>query len=142
MKARGLTKETILSFGAEKRNFPDFRVGDTVEVMQVVREGDKERIQAFKGHVILSRNNGIASTFTVRKIGANSIGVERIFPYYSKNIADIKLVKKGAVRRARLGYLRDKVGKGAKIKDKKQEQSMGAKLAETAVGTKEVCLAA
>ena len=118
MKAQTLTKETILDLGTEDRGFPQFRVGDTIEVSQIVKEGNKERIQKFIGDVIADHTNGISSTFTVRKIGANSIGVERIFPYYSPIIADIKLIKYGKVRRAKLYYVRNLVGKAARIKEK------------------------
>jgi large subunit ribosomal protein L19 len=125
MKAQGLTRETILKHGVEDRQFPAFRVGDTIEVAQKVKEGDKERIQKFEGVVIYFRNNGIASTFTVRRIGANNIGVEKIFPYYSPMIDGIKLIKSGRVRRAQLFYLRDRVGKAAKVKE-----DLSAKLQE------------
>lgn len=118
MKAQTLTKETILDLGTEDRGFPQFRVGDTIEVSQIVKEGSKERIQKFIGDVIADHTNGVSSTFTVRKIGANSIGVERIFPYYSPIIADIKLIRYGKVRRAKLYYVRDLVGKAARIKEK------------------------
>lgn len=118
MKAQGLTKETILNHGTIERNFPDFKVGDTIEVAQKVKEGDKERLQLFTGDVIAMHHNGIATTFTVRKIGANNIGVERIFPYYSTNVHTIKLVRQGKVRRAKLNYIRELSGKAARIKEK------------------------
>jgi large subunit ribosomal protein L19 len=118
MKARVLTKETIIDVGTESRNFPDFKVGDTIEVSQIVKEGEKERIQKFAGDVIAYQKNGIATTFMVRRIGANSIGVERIFPYYSPIISDIRLVKRGKVRRSKLFYIRERVGKSARIKEK------------------------
>ena len=117
MKAINLTKETILDFGIQDRNFPAFRVGDTIEVAQLVKDGDKQRTQIFKGDVIAMHHNGISSTFTVRKI-SNGVGVERILPLHSKNIENIKIIKKGRVRRAKLGYLRDKEGKAARIKEK------------------------
>ena len=118
MKAQVLTKETILSYGVEKRTVPAFRVGDTIEVAQIVKDGEKERTQLFQGDVISMSNNGIASTFTVRKIGANNIGVERILPYFSKNISEIKIIKKGKVRRAKLKYLRERTGRSARIKER------------------------
>ena len=119
MKASKLTKETILDYGVVDTKFPVFNVGDTIDVSQKVKDGDKERIQIFRGDVIAKRGSGgITNTFTVRKIGANGIGVERIFPYYSKNISSIKVVKKGRVRRAKLHYLRDRVGKHSRIKKK------------------------
>ena len=118
MKADKLTKETILDYGVESKKYHDFRVGDQVDVFQKVKDGDKERIQLFRGDVIAQRGSGITKTFTVRRIGANGVGVERIFPYYSKNIDSIKLVKRGKVRRAKLNYLRDLIGKAARIKEK------------------------
>lgn len=118
MKPQFLTKETILNIDVQDRKFPEFRVGDTIQVAQIVKEGEKERTQMFVGDVIAMHNNGLASTFTVRRIGADSVGVEKIYPYYSPIISSIELVKKGDVRRAKLFYLRDKVGKSAKIKEK------------------------
>ncbi len=118
MKASFLTKETILDQGVQDRNFPKFGVGDTIKVALKVKEGNKERIQMFEGAVIAFHNNGIASSFTVRKIASNAIGVEKIFPYHSPVIKDITLLKSGIVRRAKLYYLRDRVGKATKIKEK------------------------
>lgn len=117
MKATKITKETILDIGISDRGFPVFNVGDTIEVAQVIKEGDKERIQMFEGDVIAIRRNGIATTFTVRRIGANGIGVEKIFPYHSKNVSNIRLVKQGRVRRAKLNYLRERLGKAARIEE-------------------------
>ncbi len=118
MKAKEFTKETILSIDLVDRGFPTFRVGDSIEVSQIVKEGAKERIQIFAGDVIAKSRNGIASTFTVRRIGAGSIGVERIYPYYSPIIDSIRLVKRGKVRRAKLFYLRDRVGRSARVKER------------------------
>lgn len=118
MKAGKLTKETISSLGITERSFPEFNIGDTIAVSQRVKEGNKERIQIFQGDVIAKSNNGASSTFTVRKIGANSIAVERIFPLYTPVITDIKVVRHGDVRRAKLYYVRDRVGKAARIKEK------------------------
>lgn len=117
MKTTLLTKETILDLGVVDRNFPEFKVGDTLNIAQKVKEGAKERIQNFEGDVIDIHNKGISTTFTVRKIGANGVGVEKIFPYYSDNIAGITLVRHGKVRRAKLGYLRGKLGKAAKVEE-------------------------
>ncbi len=132
MKARTLTKETILDLGTEERNFPEFKVGDTIEVAQVIKEGDKQRIQQFKGDVIAFHRKGISTTFTVRKIGANGIGVEKIFPFYSKNVSEIKITRIGKVRRAKLNYLRDRLGGAARVKElvltKEQKASRKAKL--------------
>lgn len=117
MKARYLTRETILDLGTTKRDFPAFKVGDTIKISQIIMEGDKERIQFFEGDVIAQHNNGISSTFTVRKMGANGVGVEKIFPYYSPIISAISLSKTGRVRRAKLYYLRERLGKFARIKE-------------------------
>jgi large subunit ribosomal protein L19 len=136
MKARVLTKETIKDVGVTDRKFPDFKVGDTIEVAQIVKEGEKERIQKFVGDVIAYHRNGIATTFMIRRIGANSIGVERIFPYYSPIISDIRLVKRGKVRRAKLFYIRDRVGKSARIKEKiltKEQKAKANKVVEQPV---------
>jgi large subunit ribosomal protein L19 len=131
MKANFLTKETILDYGVEKRSFPSFWVGDTLEISQVVTDGNKERIQLFQGDVIAFRRNGIGSTFTVRKIGANGIGVERIFPYYSKHVSKIKVVRRGKVRRAKLNYIKTRTGKAARVKElvltKEQKEKLAAK---------------
>lgn len=99
-------------------NFPAFKSGDNIVVSYKIIEGAKERIQDFKGDVIQIKGSGAGKTFTVRKI-SNGVGVERIFPFSSPHIVEIKLLKKGRVRRARLFYLRDLVGKKAKIKEKK-----------------------
>jgi len=100
-------------------SYPDFKAGDTVNVHVKIKEGSKERIQQFQGTVIQRRHaNTNGETFTIRKI-SNGIGIERIFPINSPNIAKIELVRKGAVRRARLFYLRGKQGRAAKIKEKK-----------------------
>jgi len=118
MKARGLTRETILDLGTEIKKHPAFKVGDTIIVDLTIKEGDKERVQPFEGDVIAKHGNGVSSTFTVRRISANGIGVEKIIPLYSPTISQIKLVKSGKARRAKLYYLRDRVGKAAQIKEK------------------------
>ncbi len=131
MKAKGLTRETIRQFGVKVLNFPEFNIGDTVAVSQRIVEGDKQRLQVFEGDVIAIRNNGVASTFTVRKIGANSVAVERIFPYQSPKIESIKLVRRGKVRRAKLYYIRGRVGKAARVTEmvltKEQKEQMAQK---------------
>ena len=99
-----------------KPDVPELRVGDTVRVDVKIKEGNKERIQAFEGVVIAKRNGGISETFTVRKKSAG-IGVERIFPVHSPKIEKITVVRKGKVRRAKLNFLRDKVGQ-YKIKER------------------------
>ena len=132
MKARVLTKETIKDVGVTDRGFPNFKVGDTIEIAQIVKEGEKERIQKFVGDVIAYHRNGIATTFMIRRIGANSIGVERIFPYYSPIISEIRLVKVGKVRRAKLFYVRDRVGKSARIKEKILTKEQKSKVMKSA----------
>jgi large subunit ribosomal protein L19 len=134
MKANHLTKETILDIGTEPRDFPEFNVGDKIEVSQLIQEGAKERIQKFTGDVLAFHKNGIGTTFTIRKIGDNNIGVEKILPYYSPNITEIKVIRRGLVRRAKLFYLRDAVGKAAKIKEKiiSKADKLAAKQAATA----------
>ena len=101
-------------------NIPPFRAGDTLRVNVRVREGDKERIQAFEGVCIAKRGSGVSATFTVRKI-SNGIGVERIFPLHSPMIADILVVRRGRVRRAKLYYLRHLTGKATRIKERKSK---------------------
>ena len=102
-----------------RTDLPEFRVGDTVKVSYKIIEGDKVRTQPYQGIVIAVKGSGISKTFTVRKIGADGIGVERIFPLQSPNIEKIKLVKSGKVRRAKLYYLRGRVGrKATRIKEK------------------------
>lgn len=95
----------------------EFNVGDNVKVHYLIKEGNRERIQVFQGDVIRRQGEGSRETFTVRKISF-SIGVERTFPVYSPKIAKIEVTRRGDVRRAKLYYLRDKVGKAAKIKEK------------------------
>lgn len=95
-----------------------FRVGDTVKVHVIIREGDKDRVQVFQGDVIAKRSSGLGATFTVRKISFG-IGVERIFPLHSKMIKKIEVIKHGKVRRAKLYYLRKLKGKAAKLKEKR-----------------------
>lgn len=100
-----------------KKTLPSFRIGDTVRVTMKVKEGDKERLQSFEGIVIGRKGSGLRETFTVRKI-SYGIGVEKIFPIHSPLIEEIKVIKQGEVRRAKLYYLRHKKGKAAKIKEK------------------------
>ena len=99
-------------------NLPNFKSGDTISIGVRVIEGDTSRIQQFEGIVIaISSGSGTSKTFTVRKI-SNGVGVERIFPFHSPNLDSIKVLKKGKVRRAKLYYLRDRIGKAAKVKEK------------------------
>ena len=99
------------------REVPDFAPGDTVVVQVVVKEGDRERLQAFEGIVIATRNRGLTSSFTVRKI-SHGEGVERVFQTYSPTVSEIEVKRKGDVRRAKLYYLRGRTGKSARIKEK------------------------
>ncbi|WP_078278364.1 50S ribosomal protein L19 [Mycobacteroides franklinii] len=101
-----------------RQDVPDFRPGDTVNVHVKVIEGSKERIQVFKGAVLRRSGGGVRATFTVRK-ESNGVGVERTFPVHSPNIDHIEIVTRGAVRRAKLYYLRELRGKKAKIKEKR-----------------------
>jgi large subunit ribosomal protein L19 len=102
-----------------KTDLPDFTPGDSISVNVKVIEGNKERIQTFAGICIKRHNDGINSTFTVRKI-SNGVGVERIFPLHSPRIEKIELIRRGNVRRAKLYYLRELQGKAARIKEKSQ----------------------
>ncbi|MGI9091045.1 MAG: 50S ribosomal protein L19 [Gemmatimonadaceae bacterium] len=101
-----------------RSDVPAFRAGDTVKVNVRVREGEKERTQAFEGVCIARRGAGVSATFTVRKI-SNGIGVERIFPLHSPMLADVTVVRRGRVRRAKLFYLRSLTGKATRIKERK-----------------------
>ncbi len=95
-----------------------FRIGDTVKVSQRIREGEKERVQIFQGIVIGRRGHGVGETFTVRKVSFGE-GVERIYPVQSPNVVSVDVVRAGHVRRAKLHYLRERVGKHAKVREKK-----------------------
>jgi len=100
-----------------EKNIPDFRAGDTIRLAVTIKEGDKSRIQNYEGVCIAKRGQGTGQTITVRKISANAIGIERIFPVYSDSIEEIKVIRRGRVRRAKLFYLRDLAGKKARIKE-------------------------
>ena len=102
-----------------RKELPPFRVGDTVRVHAKIKEGEKERIQIFEGVVIRRRGGSRAETFTVRKV-SNGVGVERTFPLHTPTVQKIEVVKKGDVRRAKLYYLRDRKGKAAKIREKRE----------------------
>lgn len=104
----------------KKEELPEFRVGDTIKILYRIIEGEKTRLQPFQGIVISKKGEGISKTFTVRRIGADKVGVERIFPLYTPNIEKLEVVKKGKVRRAKLYYLRGKKGREAmRIKERK-----------------------
>ena len=99
------------------KNIPDFSAGDMVVVQVRVKEGERERLQAFEGIVIAKRNRGLNSAFTVRKV-SHGEGVERVFQTFSPNVAEIKVLRRGDVRRAKLYFLRERSGKSARIKEK------------------------
>ena len=99
-----------------KENVPVFHVGDTVRVSAKIKEGNRERIQVFEGTVIKRQNGGARETFTVRK-NSNGIGVEKTLPLHSPSVENVVVVRRGKVRRAKLNYLRDRVGKAAKVKE-------------------------
>ncbi len=94
-----------------------FEIGDTVRVDVKIREGDRERIQAFEGTVIARKGSGVGETFTVRRV-SYGVGVERVFPLHSPNVAGVKVIRHGKIRRSKLYYLRDRVGKAAKVKER------------------------
>ena len=98
-------------------DLPQLNIGDTVRVFVKVKEGARERLQAFEGTIIRKKNGGISETFTVRRV-SYGVGVERTFPVHSPNIGKIEIIRKGKVRRAKLYYLRDRVGKAAKVKER------------------------
>ena len=103
-----------------KQDIPKFSVGDTVKVHIKIKEGARERIQIFEGFVLKKQNGGLSRTFTVRRI-ASGVGVEKTFPIHSPRIEKIEVVKQGRVRRAKLNYMRQRTGKSARIKSKKQD---------------------
>lgn len=99
-----------------KENVSDFHVGDTVKVYGRIKEGNRERIQVFEGTVLKIQGGGNRTTFTVRKV-SNGVGVEKTWPMHSPNVEKVEVVRRGKVRRAKLNYLRDRVGKKAKVKE-------------------------
>lgn len=102
--------------GQMKETVDDFNVGDTVRVSSVIKEGDRERIQVFEGVVLKRQNGGCRETFTVRKT-SGGVGVEKTWPVHSPSVASVKVIRKGKVRRAKLNYLRKKVGRNARVKE-------------------------
>lgn len=100
-----------------KTEKPKFTIGDTVKVHVKIKEGEKERIQIFEGTVIAQKHGGIQETFTVRRV-AHGCGIERVFPVHSPNVEKVDVIRNGHVRRAKLYYLRDRVGKAAKVREK------------------------
>lgn len=106
----------IIEAGMLKEDVPAFAIGDTVKVHVKIREGERERIQVFEGIVIARKGSGVSETFTVRRL-SYGVGVERVFPLHSPNVAKVEVVRHGHVRRAKLYYLRGRVGKAAKVKE-------------------------
>ena len=106
----------IIAEGSMKKELPSFSIGDTVRVGVRIREGKTERVQMFEGTVIAIKGSGISKTFTVRRV-SYGVGVERVFPLHSANVDSVEVIHKGKVRRAKLYYLRDRVGKAAKVKE-------------------------
>ena len=115
---RGIMNEKVRAIEnrQQREDRPEFCIGDTVRVHVRIREGEKERTQAFEGTVLARRGSGCNETFTVRRV-SSGIGVERVFPLYSPTIASIKVSRKGKVKRGKLYYLRKRVGKGTKVKE-------------------------
>lgn len=106
----------MIAQSSMKENAPKFNVGDTIRVHVKISEGERTRIQMFEGTVIAKNNGGISETFTVRRV-AHGVGVERVFPLHSPTVDNVDVVRSGKVRRSKLYYLRDRVGKGARIKE-------------------------
>lgn len=106
----------LIAQDSVKEQAPEINIGSTVRVHVKIREGNKERIQVFEGIVIARRGSGVSETFTVRRI-SYGVGVERVFPIHSPNVVKVELVRYGRVRRGKLYYLRDRVGKAAKVKE-------------------------
>ena len=106
----------LMTEGMLKADKPEVNIGDTVKVHVRIKEGEKERIQIFEGIVIAKKHGGVSETFTVRKT-AYGVGVERVFPVNSPNVAKVETIRRGKVRRSKLYYLRDRVGKAAKVKE-------------------------
>ena len=107
----------LIAEGCVKEANPAIRVGDVVKVHVKIREGERERIQVFEGTIIARKGAGVSETFTVRRV-SYGVGVERVFPVNSPNVAKVETIRRGKVRRSKLYYLRDRVGKSAKVKEK------------------------
>lgn len=103
-----------------RTDIPELRPGDEVKVHVLIKEGDKERVQVFQGDVIAIEGSGVSESYTVRK-NSYGVGVERTFPKHTPSVEKVELVKRGEVRRAKLGFLRDRAGKSAKIREKREE---------------------
>ena len=107
----------LISQSSMKTDFPKLQVGDYVRVGVKIREGDKERLQAFEGTIIAMKHGGISETFTVRRV-AHGVGIERVFPVHSPNVVTVDVLRHGRVRRAKLYYPRNRVGKAARVREK------------------------
>ncbi len=112
-----MDKLKLISDSSLKAEAPVLNIGSTVRVHVKIREGERERIQVFEGTIIALKGSGVSSTFTVRRV-SYGVGVERVFPVHSPNVAKVEVVRNGKVRRSKLYYLRDRVGKSAKVKEK------------------------
>lgn len=114
----GAKMDLIKAFTSEqlKESVPQFRIGDTVKVYNKIKEGARERVQIFEGTVIARHGGDISATFTVRKV-SSGVGVEKTFPLHSPNVEKVEVIRAGKVRRAKLFYLRDRVGKSSKVKE-------------------------
>ncbi len=106
----------VIAAESVKTEVPAFEVGDTIRIGVNIREGDKERVQSFEGTVIARKGHGVSETFTVRRV-SYGVGVERVFPLHSPNVKSVEVIRHGRVRRAKLYYLGDRVGKAAKVKE-------------------------
>lgn len=106
----------VIAEASVKKELPSFNIGDTVRVHVNIREGERERIQMFEGTVIARKGSGVSETFTVRRV-SYGVGVERVFPIHSPNVQGVDVIRRGRVRRSKLYYLRDRVGKAAKVKE-------------------------
>ena len=107
----------LISESSMKKELPELNIGDTVRVHCRIQEGEKSRIQVFEGTIIAKKHGGVNETFTVRRV-AFGCGIERVFPVHSPNVEKVEIVRSGKVRRSKLYYLRDRVGKAAKVKEK------------------------
>lgn len=107
----------LISQSSMKADKPELQIGDYVRVAVKIREGDKERVQSFEGTIISMKHGGISETFTVRRV-AHGVGIERVFPVHSPNVVSVEVLRHGRVRRAKLYYLRKRVGKAARVKEK------------------------
>ena len=123
----------LVEDASAKKDIPQFRIGDQVDVHQRILEGQKERIQIFSGTVIARRGDGMRETFTVRRIVQNE-GVERTFPIHSPKIAKVEVKRTGRVRRAKLYYLRDRVGKATRLRERKSKPSADGAAKKAAKG--------